>query len=226
MGIGTLLNLAAGVLSQWRLPTGRGGLGRAAGKKDVGPFVRRFYLYFLVMFVWTGMYDTTWSLYMHWLGASRWLIGRSFTFFALPLMLFNLWGGRVADRVSVRHRSIVLGTAFQAVTVALYIIVRSPWLAIVVSMIEAGTMSFTGPALSAQVMDAAFAHMRGAVQGIFQAVGTLGAATLRWSAGRHWSLGPTIGVLPRDHSLSINGAVRCLGLGSFPEVVTMVLVVI
>ncbi|NMP21828.1 MFS transporter [Sulfobacillus harzensis] len=184
--IGAFLNGAAAVLSASLIPRDHGRVESGAGITGLGPIVQRLWLYFLVMFAWTGMngmYDTTWSLYMRWLGASRWLIGVSFTLFALPLLVFNLWGGRVADRRGTRHRAIVIGTTFQALLVASYVVVRSAWLAIVLSMVEAAAMSLTGPALSAVVMDAAPSQLRGALQGAFQATGTLGAALMALASG-------------------------------------------
>jgi DHA1 family multidrug resistance protein-like MFS transporter len=156
------------------------------GRELVRPLLARLFPFFWMMFAWmglTGMYDTAWSLYMQWLGAGKWIIGLSFTLFALPLLAFNVLGGRLADRRSRRRWIILAGALLQAITVGVYVISRSLWLSIFVSVIEAGAMSLTGPALSASVMDVSPANYRGTVQGWFQASGTLGAAALALASG-------------------------------------------
>ena len=120
---------------------------------------------------------------MQWLGASKWVIGLSFTLFALPLLLFNLYGGRLADAARRRQSIILMGTALQALTVATYVISRSAWFSIAVSVVEAGAMSLTGPSLAAAVMDHTPDHLRGTIQGWFQASGTLGATLMALASG-------------------------------------------
>src|SRR5579875_3291159 len=58
-----------------------------------------------------GVYDTAWSIYLSRLGAPSWLIGASWTVFALPLMATNFIGGRLADRAAWRKR-LVIGATF------------------------------------------------------------------------------------------------------------------
>lgn len=185
--IGVVLNLAATAVSLvWISPvTGEGGVWQGT----IGalyPLLARVWPYFWVMFSWTGltgMYDTSWSLYMAWLGASRWVIGLSFTLYALPLFAFNLVGGRIADRPHRRQLIIVAGTMLQALTVLGYALSRSAWLSIAISVVEAGAMSLTGPALSAAVMEDTPNELRGGLQSWFQASGTLGATIMALVSG-------------------------------------------
>ncbi|MCL5116988.1 MAG: MFS transporter [Firmicutes bacterium] len=185
--IGAVLNVVAAAATMLLLPGSRGhGGAHAAARARVLPLLRYLWPYFSVMFAWmgiTGMYDTSWSLYMQWLGATKWVIGLSFTLFALPLLFFNIFGGRLADRVSRRHATILWGTGLQAITVVFYIISHSPWFSIAVSIIEAAAMSLTGPALSASVMDHSPDSVHGAVQGLFQASGTFGATLMALASG-------------------------------------------
>lgn len=185
--IGAILNLLAAVTTLVTLPaTARVRSDTHAMPVALAPLYRELWPYFAVMFAWVGMngmYDTTWSLYMRWLGAQSWLIGVSFTLFGLPLLLFNIYGGRLADYRAWRHWTILSGTGLQAVTVALYIVSRSPWLSIIISVVEAGAMSLTGPALSASVMDRTPESAHGRVQGWFQASGTLGATLMALASG-------------------------------------------
>lgn len=141
---------------------------------------------YIVNFGWTGligMYDTVWSLYMKFLGASNLVIGLSFTFFAVPLLVSNFLGGRLANARSRRNALILGGSLLNAGTVFLYIASKNLWLSIVVSMVEAFSMSLIGPALQAQLMDSIPRELRGAVQGRFQAVGTLGSLVMAIASG-------------------------------------------
>lgn len=187
--LGAVLNLLATATTAVLLPS-RVGPAQATpvlqNRVRIRSLVRTLWPYFWVMFAWmgiNGMYDTSWSLYMQWLGASRWLIGVSFTLFALPLLLFNLLGGRAADRTDRRTLLIVAGTGAQALLVAVYVASRSAWLSIGVSVVEAAAISLAGPALSAAVMDQSPEHMHGTVQGVFQASGTFGATLLALASG-------------------------------------------
>jgi len=185
--IGALLNLLAAIATLITLPASiRRQNAAQADRLEFSPIGRKLWPYFMVMFAWigmNGMYDTTWSLYMRWLGAEPWLIGISFSLFGLPLLLFNIYGGRLADHRAWRHWTILSGTGLQAITVALYIVSRSAWLSIAISVIEAGALSLTGPALSASVMDKIPESAYGRVQGWFQASGTLGATLMALASG-------------------------------------------
>ncbi len=184
--IGAVLNVVALLGAWWTLPEKPVQMAVTASHRGVWRVVTEMWPYFWVMFAWVGMnglYDTSWSLYMRWLGATPWVIGLSFTLFSLPLLLFNLAGGRLADRVSRRTVIIILGTGLQTFTVALYIVVRIPLLAIAISVAEAAAMSLTGPALSSSVMEHTPNALRGAVQGAFQASGTLGATLMALASG-------------------------------------------
>lgn len=141
---------------------------------------------YIVNFGWTGligMYDTVWSLYMRFLGASNLVIGLSFTFFAVPLLASNFLGGKLANARSRRNALILGGSLLNAGTVFLYVASKSVWLSIVVSMVEAFSMSLIGPALQAQLMDDLPPNLRGTVQGRFQAVGTLGSLVMAVASG-------------------------------------------
>ena len=155
-----------------------------------GPFSsvvgRSLWPLFAVNFGWTGligMYDTVWSLYMKFLGASNVVIGLSFTFFAVPLLLSNFIGGRLANARARRKALIFGGSLLNAGTVFLYVASHSVWLSIGVSMVEAISMSLIGPALQAQLMNDIPRNMRGTVQGRFQAVGTLGSLVMAIASG-------------------------------------------
>ncbi len=185
--VGVILNAGAAIMSAVSLPTHHSTPRNSSPRGDaLWPMAFRLWPYFAVMFVWmglAGMYDTSWSLYMRWLGAGPRVIGVSFTLFAGPLLIFNVWSGRIADRARRRHLVILGGLALQALTVCCYIFSRSVWLSIAIAVIEAFAISLTGPALSAAVMEGVPQRYNGAVQGLFQASGTLGSAVLALASG-------------------------------------------
>ena len=184
--IGVVLNVLAALVSLVLLPAGRAPVHRQPlASHTVRPLLGTLWPYFGVMFAWmglTGMYDTTWSLYMQYLGATKWVIGLSFTLFSGPLLLLQVFGGNVADRAG-RRGLMVAGMALQTITMAIYVVSHSAWLSIWVSVVEAAAMSLVGPALSASVMARAPEELHGAVQGWYQASGTLGAAILALASG-------------------------------------------
>lgn len=185
--VGLVLNVAAAAvalvtLPRWRLQR----QGRVARPPVDRRLLSQLWPYFWVMFAWmgmTGMYDTAWSLYMQSLGAGKWVIALSFTLFSLPLLFFNVAGGRLANLRRRRHQIIIVGMLLQTLTVATYVVSHSLWLSIWVSVIEAGALSLTGPSLSAAVMRSVPLELNGTVQGWFQASGTLGAAALALASG-------------------------------------------
>ncbi len=184
---GAGLNLVAASVALITLPRlWRGQPRPVAPKPAFKPLMTRLWPYFVVMGAWmglAGLYDTSWSLYMQSLGAGKWIIGLSFTLFGLPLLIFNVLGGRLADYRSERHRIILGGMLLQTATLILYVVSHSMGFSIAVTVVEAAAMSLTGPALSAAVMHGIPDGYTGMVQGWFQASGTLGAAILALASG-------------------------------------------
>lgn len=141
---------------------------------------------YMMNFGWTGlvgMYDTVWSLYMKSLGASNIIIGLSFTFFAIPLLLSNFMGGALANLPSRRRVLIIYGSGLNAITVVLYIVSHNVWLSIAISVVEAIAMSLIGPALQSMLLSQVPIAWRGTIQGRFQAAGTLGALVMALCSG-------------------------------------------
>ncbi|MCY0863346.1 MAG: MFS transporter [Sulfobacillus sp.] len=207
-----LNTLAAFALVNW-LPRHRPGRPAARPSRRASAFwsawIRKLWPPFLLTFSLTGlsgMYDATWSLYMRGLGASNWVIGLSFSLFSLPLLLFSLWNGRLADRPGERRRWVLAGALLQTAIVVFYIVSRWAWASIAASVLEALAISLSGPALTTMVMESAPPDARGQVQGWFQASGTLGATVLAlvsglllpygttrpFVAGAAWLLGVTV----------------------------------
>jgi DHA1 family multidrug resistance protein-like MFS transporter len=165
-----------------------------AGRKSGGPLPWRPLIRWLIVnFGWMGlggMYDATWSIYMERLGASRVLIGLSWTLFALPYLLFNFPAGRLADHKAWRPKLIYAGAVLNALIVLLYTVSGQVWLSMGLSVVEAVAMSLITPALSAEVMAMGVGGLAGRVQGVFQASGTLGAFVVALISGYLLPYGP------------------------------------
>jgi DHA1 family multidrug resistance protein-like MFS transporter len=111
-----------------------------------------------------GIYDVIWSLYMRQIGASDFIIGLSFTFFALPLVAVTPLAGRAADRWDRRW------LAFTSVAVGSLMAVIYPFVNIIpvvigVGVVEASFWAFTEPAMNSFLMEAV-RDRRGEAQGV------------------------------------------------------------
>jgi MFS family permease len=130
-----------------------------------------------------GIYDVIWSLYMRSLGASDFVIGLSFTLFALPLVLVTPLAGWLSDRWDRRW------LAFGSVAIGSLMAVVYPFLVfipivIAVGVIEGALWAFTEPAMNSFLMEAV-PDRRGEAQGVVgtaqsgsMAIGSLLGGTL------------------------------------------------
>lgn len=142
--------------------------------------------WFLINGAWmglTGVYETVWSIYLERLGAPSWLIGFSWTVFAVPLLAGNFIGGRLADAAHRRRRLVLLAMVVESFIVLSFTLFRNPGWAIAVSGLEGITVAVAGPSLNAAVMSEADPEERGAVQGRLQAFGSAGSLLMAVAAG-------------------------------------------
>ncbi|HEY8678468.1 MAG TPA: MFS transporter [Candidatus Dormibacteraeota bacterium] len=116
-----------------------------------------------------GVYNVVWSLYMKALGASDWVVGLSFTLFALPLVLTAPLAGWASDRLDRRWLA-VGGTATTALLAPIYPFLTSIPAVIGVGIIEGSSAAFAEPSINAFLMSAVPAEQRG------RALGTVGTA--------------------------------------------------
>lgn len=138
-----------------------------------------------------GVYDATWSLYLFRLGAPSWLVGVSFSVWALPLVLLSpLVGRRVSTRLSVPW--ILVGNASVTLCAAVYPFLPNAWLVAAVGVIEGVGAAIATPLtqvyLSVRVPTARMA----AVQGVMGALGQAGALLAAVASGYLFVLGPGI----------------------------------
>jgi DHA1 family multidrug resistance protein-like MFS transporter len=126
-----------------------------------------------------GVYTVMWSLFMQSLGASDWVVGLSFSLWALPLVITTPFAGWAADRWDRRWLA-VASMAIAAAIAPLYPLVGSIVPVLIVGAVEGIALAFGDPAMNAFLMNAVPAEQRGRAQGTVgtaeSAVQTVGAA--------------------------------------------------
>jgi MFS family permease len=100
-----------------------------------------------------GIYDVIWSLYMRALGASDFVIGLSFTLFALPLVVATPFAGWASDRWDRRWLA-VGSVAVGSLMALIYPSLRNIPVVIAVGAVEAFLWAFTEPSMNSFLMDA------------------------------------------------------------------------
>jgi MFS family permease len=119
-----------------------------------------------------GAFDTIWSIYLTYRGATTFAVGLSFVAFALPAMLLSGWAGALGDRFGPR-RFIVSALVCTAFFAALYPFIASvPWL-IGLGLIE-GAFTISGvPSTMAEVSRQSEPGQYARTQAVFQTVQTM-----------------------------------------------------
>jgi MFS family permease len=142
-----------------------------------GLFSRQLLLTYLLqslLMVGQGIIYAIWVIYMADKGASLPQIGLSFTTFALPLIIFTPFMGRLSDRIG-RYWLTVLGTLLFGVIFILYGWLNSPIWLIVLSVAEGSSAAIVRGALDGLLADVTPHNVKGKVQANFTAAGTLGS---------------------------------------------------
>jgi MFS family permease len=119
-----------------------------------------------------GAFDTIWSIYLTYRGASTFAVGLSFVAFALPAMLLSGWAGALGDRFGPR-RFIVSALVCTAFFAALYPFIASvPWL-IGLGLAE-GAFTISGvPSTMAEVSRQSEPGQYARTQAVFQTAQTM-----------------------------------------------------
>jgi MFS family permease len=111
-----------------------------------------------------GIYDVIWSLFMRSLGAGDFVIGLSFSLFALPFLIATPFAGWAADRWDRRwlaFASVALGSLMAPI----YPLLGSIPIVMAVGAVEATLWSFTEPAMNSFLMRA-IPDQRGEASGV------------------------------------------------------------
>jgi len=120
-----------------------------------------------------GIYDVIWSLYMRSIGAGDFVIGLSFTLFALPVVVATPFAGWASDRSDRRWLSFG-SVIFTSLVAPVYPFIRNIPVIFGVGLVEGGVWAFTEPALNAFLMESV-PERRGEAQGV---VGTVMSASM------------------------------------------------
>ena len=137
-----------------------------------------------------GIYDVIWSLYMRTLGASDFVIGLSFSLFALPLVIATPFAGWASDRWDRRWLafwSVVLTSAMGPI----YPFIGSIPLVMILGVLEATLWSFSEPAMNAFLMEAV-RERRAEAQGVVGTALNAAMAVGSLSAGVLFAVGPGV----------------------------------
>ena len=114
-----------------------------------------------------GSYDAVWALYVHANGGGPFVVGLSFTLFALPVLLFSGFAGALSDRIGPKP-VVAWSTLLMGTFASIYGFIHSiPWL-LGLGVVE-GSMVIGGrPALQALVSRSVPESHQGRAQGTFQ----------------------------------------------------------
>jgi MFS family permease len=118
-----------------------------------------------------GTFDTIWSLYMTYRGATTLAVGISFATFGIPALLVSARAGALGDRLG--GQKLIVGSLFvTAFFSSIYPFIASvPWL-IGLGLVE-GAFTISGaPSLIAEVSRQAEPGHQGRTQGVFQTIQT------------------------------------------------------
>jgi DHA1 family multidrug resistance protein-like MFS transporter len=129
-----------------------------------------------------GLFNVLWSIWLNDLAlkqgmsqdASLALIGLSYTTFALPQLFLQPFAGRVADR----HRRVFLVLIpgiFLAIVYGIYGLLTNLIVICVFAFAEGTCISFFQPAIDSYLIDVSPEEARGLIQGLFYAIGLMGA---------------------------------------------------
>jgi MFS family permease len=130
-----------------------------------------------------GVYEVIWSLFLTSLGASLELVGATFAFFAIPILLFSPPAGRIVDRRG-GLAFIVVGSLMPAAAGIAYTLIRDPALALPLILVEGTGFAVLFPALYAVVAAGSPPGRSSTAQGLFGAAGTVGFIVASLIAGQ------------------------------------------
>jgi MFS transporter, DHA1 family, multidrug resistance protein len=119
-----------------------------------------------------GLYTVVWSLYMQDHGAAVWQINLSWTLFAVPMVLFMVPFGALADRVG-RPLLIAVGGLAAALVTLGYAVFPAPWALLGLCMLDGVASSMFTPASQAYLAEVAPGAMRGKFMGLVGSASTI-----------------------------------------------------
>ena len=135
----------------------------------------------IAFYITIGMFEAVWSLLLDDLGASTLLIGLSFSFFTIPMVVLAPIGGRLAQ--SRGPMNVVVFSIFAASLCTLSYAFAPLWLLLVIALVHACADSFTMPGNQVAVAMSSPPDQLAAGQGLLGSVGLLVAGTMGYAGG-------------------------------------------
>jgi len=114
-----------------------------------------------------GVYDTVWSLYVHLLGGSAFVVGLSFTLFAIPILVLSGFAGALSDRLGPKP-VVLWSTLAMGVFGTAYGFIHQLPVLVGLGVLEGCTVIGGRPALQALVSRSVPPSHQGRAQGTFQ----------------------------------------------------------
>src|SRR5690606_33046757 len=140
----------------------------------VAPLIGAFMLSFASQFQ-IGLFSGIWSIYLADLGASDFEVGLSFSTFSVAFLLFAPLGGRLAD-AGARWRRLLLANLAIAAMIAVYGVIPSVMVIVLLGLVEGAIATVQLPSLDAYLASVSDPRVQGRIQGAFTTVGMTGAA--------------------------------------------------
>jgi MFS family permease len=149
-------------------------------------------LYGAALFLPAGMYEAIWARFMDDLGASTLFVGFSLSLYGVPFALTAAFAGGVIDRRGTRA-AVIIALAVIVPLTAVYGQLTSPWLLMILAMVEAVGNGLGMPASQAAMTAATGPGERAAGQGLVAAAGLVGAGVAAFLAAPLYAMfGPGV----------------------------------
>ncbi len=127
-------------------------------------------------YLYLGFDQTLMPLWLHdHLGASVTLIGITYVMWAIPNVLLSAFGGQIADRTRYRSRLILIFGLAQVPLYLMYGFANTMLVVIVGFTLHGVVYAFIQPAIDAHVAASSASNVRAQVQGVYGAIGLVGA---------------------------------------------------
>ncbi len=127
-------------------------------------------------YLYLGFDQTLMPLWLHdHLGASVTIIGITYMMWAIPNMLLSAFGGQVADRTRYRSWLILVFGLAQVPLYLIYGLANTSLVVIIFFTVHGIVYAFIQPAIDAHVAASSASNVRAQVQGVYGAIGLMGA---------------------------------------------------
>jgi MFS family permease len=138
----------------------------------------------LALFLMIGTFDSLWAIMMEDLEAPSWMANLGITLFVLPMVVLGPYGGKLAQRVGPYHMGVV-GMLVGAVCLALYGLLPSPYIMMIVFLLHVTndglTVTSAGVAVGLAAPTERQAGAQGLLGGLQTLVGGLAASVAGWN---------------------------------------------